>query len=87
MTTKVFVRGRPMKIGEISKRFGIQVCTVRMRARRCKNRKMHEGQSCAIFSEKELYVPSCPRGYARNEDDDKPQFTKAWDNMVRARRG
>ena len=57
---KVFVEGenKPMTVRELSERSGISHAVLTVRAGRCTKRRMHENQSCAVFTERDLQPPA-----------------------------
>ena len=55
----VFVDGekKPMTVRELAERSGISHTVLTGRAGRCAKRREHEGQNCAVFTERDLQPP------------------------------
>ena len=88
----VFIKGEPgepVPIKEVSRRYGIKVPTLRTRASRCETRRIYQGKSYPVFTEKELQPARDPRrcrGLKVRKCDDKPKPSiQALDDRVRAR--
>jgi hypothetical protein len=86
----VFVDGKPVTLFELALDLDIKKTTLRQRARRCRNRRTHQGVSCAVFGEKELAIPA-GAGRKKEKTSNKTSNKKAlasiaaWDDWVRNR--
>lgn len=57
----IFFEGQPFTVKDLAARFEIPRYVLTQRARRCKNRKMHQGESCAVFTKDNLKRPQVRR--------------------------
>ena len=57
----IFFEGQPYTVKELAARFEIPRYVLTQRARRCKNRKMYQGESCAVFTKDNLKRPQVRR--------------------------